>query len=148
MKIDGKCFCGHVTYDAEVDADRVAVCHCTDCQNHSGSAFGVVVRVVNDSFELKSGKLKTFHKIADSGTKRALAFCPECGTRIYAKTVGEGLDFFGLRVGTITQRDLLPPKIQVWCRSTLSWVEDLSGLPKAEKQPTLEDLAALSSPSR
>ena len=72
MKIDGKCMCGSVTYRGEVDPDRVAVCHCTDCQNHSASAFGVVAHLLE--FELLSGEMKTFEKVADvSGNTRS--FC-------------------------------------------------------------------------
>jgi hypothetical protein len=41
MQVDGKCFCGAVTYAAEIDERQVLVCHCTDCQNHSGSAYRV-----------------------------------------------------------------------------------------------------------
>ena len=95
MKVDGICLCGHVSYEAEIDPDRVAICHCTDCQTHSGTAYGVVVGIVDKKFRLLSGELKIFEKIADSGTVRALAFCPECGTRIHAQTVGEGSSFFG-----------------------------------------------------
>ena len=143
MKVDGGCLCGHITYQAEVDPDRVAICHCTDCQTHSASAFGVVVRVVDDGFRLLSGELKTYEKIADSGTVRALTFCPECGTRIYADTVGEGLSFFGLRLGTVRQRAQLKPKIQVWCRSAQNWTGDLSAIPAFERQPSAEELAGL-----
>ena len=28
MKIDGKCHCGNVTYEAEVNPDFVVICHC------------------------------------------------------------------------------------------------------------------------
>ena len=60
MKIDGGCLCGHITYEAEVDPEKVAVCHCTDCQTHSGTAFGVVVGVVENNFELQTGNLKNY----------------------------------------------------------------------------------------
>jgi hypothetical protein len=81
---------------------------------------------------------KFFNKTAESGTIRALAFCPECGTRIYAKTVGEGSAFFGLRTGTIRQRDQLTPKVQVYCRSARGWVADLSGIPGFDAMPPAE----------
>jgi hypothetical protein len=137
MKIDGGCLCTNVTYEAEVNPERVVICHCTDCQTHSGTAYGVVVGIIDECFHLLSGTLKTYEKIAESGTVRALAFCPECGTRIYAKTVGEGSSFFGLRVGTVRQRAQLIPKAQVWCRSAQEWVGDLISIPKYEKQPPL-----------
>ena len=144
MNVDGTCLCGHVTYEAEVDPALVAVCHCTDCQTHAGTAFGVVVGIVDERFRLTSGDLKTYNKIAESGTVRALAFCPECGTRIHAKTVGEGSSFFGLRVGTVRQRDRLRPKFQVWCRSAQAWVAELNSIPRFEKQLTEDDFLRLS----
>ncbi len=143
MNVDGNCLCGHVSYEAEVDPDRVAICHCIDCQTHSGTAYGVVVGIVDEEFRLLSGELKTFEKIADSGTVRALAFCPECGTRIHAQTVGEGSSFFGLRLGTVRQRDQLKPKLQVWCRSAQDWVGDLRSIPKFDEQPTAEEISRL-----
>ncbi len=134
MKIDGNCLCGHIAYEAEVDPESVTICHCTDCQTHSGAAYGVVVGIVDESFRLLRGDLKTYQKIADSGTVRALAFCPECGTRIHAKTVGEGTSFFGLRLGTVRQRDRLKPRRQVWCRSAQDWVSDLRSIPQIDTQ--------------
>ena len=137
MKVDGKCMCGHIQYEAEVDPKKVTVCHCTDCQVHGATAFGAVVGVVNENFRLLSGNLKIYVKTAQSGTKRAQAFCPECGTRIHASTVGDGDPFFALRLGTVRQRDQLPPKRQVWRRSALRWIDDLSAIPRFDGQPNL-----------
>ena len=39
MKIDGGCHCGYITYTAEIDPETSGLCHCTDCQTLSGSAF-------------------------------------------------------------------------------------------------------------
>ena len=113
----------------------MTICHCTDCQTHSATAYGVVVGIVDEEFRLLGGELKTYEKIAESGTVRALTFCPECGTRIHAKTVGEGSSFFGLRLGTVRQRDRLKPSLQVWCRSAQDWVSDLRAIPQIDEQP-------------
>jgi hypothetical protein len=134
VKVDGGCLCGHITYEAEVDPASTAICHCSDCQTHSGTSFGVVVGVENGDFRLLSGRLKTFDKIAESGRTRALSFCPECGTRIHAVTIDDPAAFFGLRVGTIRQRDRLIPQSQVWCRSAQDWVFDLAAIPRRETQ--------------
>jgi hypothetical protein len=29
MKIDGRCHCGYITYEAEVDLANVMICHCS-----------------------------------------------------------------------------------------------------------------------
>ncbi len=130
MQVTGGCFCGHVTYQATVDPARVYICHCTDCQRHSGAAYGVVVAVVDQQFHLLGGALKIHTKTADSGTRRALAFCPECGTRIHASSPDNPSDMMGLRLGTVDQRAQLPPKAQAFCHSAQDWVEDLRGIPK------------------
>ena len=65
-----------------------------------------------------------------------LSFCPNCGTRIHAQTPGNPDAFFGLRVGTITQRAQLTPKSQVWCDSALPWTTDLGVIPAHQKQTT------------
>lgn len=101
----------------------------------------MVVGIVDEMFRLSSGELKFFEKIADSGTIRALAFCSECGTRIHARTVGEGASFFGLRAGTVTQRDQLNPKLQVWCKSARDWVGDLRSIPRFDEQPTAQGIS-------
>ena len=31
MKIDGGCHCGHISFEAEIDSEKVVACHCTDC---------------------------------------------------------------------------------------------------------------------
>jgi hypothetical protein len=132
MKIDGRCHCGFVSYEAEVDPERVEICHCTDCQQLSGSAFRVVVPTEN--FRLLTGEPKTYVKTAQSGNKRVQVFCPQCGTQIYATALGGSPKVFGIRMGTVSQRRELPPRIQYWCRSALPWVEGLSALPKIDEE--------------
>ena len=134
MKVDGACLCGSVTYEAEIDPDRVAICHCLDCQTNSGSAYGVVASVTDGRFQLLTGTLQVYEKTAESGRVRQLSFCPICGTRIHACSQGDPSAFFGLRVGTIRQRKQLKPKVQVWCGSALPWVFDLSGIVRRETQ--------------
>lgn len=133
MKVTGHCYCKHIQYTATIDESLVAICHCTSCQRNSGTAFGVVVNIVDDSFKLLSGTLKSYESYADSGSLRSRTFCPECGTRIYASTVGEGSSFTGLRVGTCDQRDQLVPTVQLWCRSALPWAV-FESIPQLEKQ--------------
>ncbi len=134
MHVDGHCLCGAVTYEATIDPDRCAICHCADCQVNSGTAFGFVVHVQDRQFHLRSGALKVFVKTAENGRVRHLSFCPDCGTRIHAHTPDQPDAFFGLRVGSIRQRHLLRPKRQVWCQSALPWVFELPTITKMVAQ--------------
>jgi hypothetical protein len=97
-----------------------------------GTAFRTVVFVPESQFKLHSGSLKTYVKVADSGNKRAIMFCPECGTQIYATSVDGDERILGLRIGTAHQRAELPPKKQYWCRSALDWVANLDAIEQVE----------------
>ena len=79
MKIDGACHCGNIRYEAEVDPAKVVICHCTDCQTLSGSAFRTVVPTEANSFRLLAGKPKVYVKTGESGNKREQTFCGDCG---------------------------------------------------------------------
>lgn len=142
MKVSGRCFCGQITYTAEVNLEQVVICHCTDCQRHSGTAYGVIAGVVDEQFDLLTGELKFIDKIAASGAKRVLSICPNCGTRMYAKPA-DGPGYFGLRAGTIDQRDQLVPKMQLWCQSAQSWAI-VDSIPQIDTQPSLKDLSETS----
>ena len=134
MNIDGGCFCGAIAYEAEVNPDRVGLCHCTDCQIMSGSAFRTVVATTAEKFRLTKGTLKTFVKTAESGNPRAMKFCGDCGTQMYGCEVGDDPGRISLRVGTINQREQLIPKRQVWRRSELPWLHQLPHIPGIETQ--------------
>jgi hypothetical protein len=134
MKIDGGCHCGYITYEAEADPEKTAICHCTDCQTLSGSAFRTFVLVAGKTFRILSGEPTIYVKTAESGTKRALGFCSQCGTQIYATSIGDNPEFYNVRVGTTRQRDMLVPKLQFWSRSQLHWLSDLVSIRRLEKQ--------------
>ena len=58
-----------------------------DCQVLTGSPYRVSAPAASETFELTAGQPKIYVKTADDGTKRAQAFCPDCGTPIYAAAV-------------------------------------------------------------
>ena len=133
MRIDGACHCGLITYEADVDPEQVEICHCTDCQSLSGSAFRVVVPAAADKF-LMAGEPTVYVKTAESGAKRVQTFCPRCGSAIYSTSSDSQPAWYNLRVGTIRQRNALSPRAQYWTRSAQQWVDGLAALPRREKQ--------------
>lgn len=134
MKIDGRCHCGYITFEAEADPDKAGICHCTDCQSLSGSAFRTFLLVTDDTFRILSGEPTVYVKTAESGMPRAQAFCPCCGSPIYATGVGEGPKTYAVRLGTVRQRDQFVPQVQIWTRSRQHWVTDLASLQSVETQ--------------
>ena len=132
MKIDGQCHCGFIQYEAEIDPQDMEICHCKDCQVLSGSAFRVVVPAAAEKFKMLGGQPKIYVKTAANGNLRNQAFCPNCGTPIYGSAAGPVVSGFGIRAGTIRQRDQLTPQHQYWMGSALPWIESLPNISKTD----------------
>lgn len=136
MKVDGQCHCGEITYTAEVDENTVVSCHCTDCQVMSSGPFRSAVKSLPNAVYFSGAQPKEYIKTAESGNKRAQGFCGDCGTTLYATSVGEGDKVYGLRLGAIKQKHLLIPKAQIWCRSAVPWLKALSQITQFDTLPT------------
>ena len=134
MKIDGSCHCGFITYEAEVNPEKVYVCHCTDCQSISGSPFRWATSIPEENFKLLSGRPKTYVKMADSGKTSHQLFCPECASPLYSTSLGEGPRFLNLRLGTARQRAELRPRVELWCGSAQEWASLQEDTRKLEGQ--------------
>lgn len=135
MKVTGGCHCGAIAYEAEIDPGAVIICHCTDCQTLSGSAYRTVAFTAPDALTFTKGAPTVYEKLADSGRKRQQSFCPTCGTPIYSAPVGDGPKDYGIRVGTIHGREKLPPRKQYYCDSRLDW---LPAFDKVEEVPRVD----------
>lgn len=138
MNIDGACHCGLISFTAEIDPQRVVICHCADCQVLSGSAFRVSIVAAIDDVSIQ-GSPKRYIKTAESGARRAQLFCPECATPLFT-TAPEGGTAITIRLGCVTQRAQLIPAAQIWERSLLPWLSGLAhvpGSPEQQAKPTL-----------
>lgn len=134
MLIDGQCHCGHVTYEAEIDPDAVSICHCTDCQMLTGSAFRVTAVAAKEAVRLTAHPPKLYTKTGDNGRRRLQYFCPECGSPLFTTGEGADSDVWGIRLGSIRQRDSLAPSRQMWCRSAMPWIAEIGNLPATDKE--------------
>ena len=134
MHITGSCHCDAIRYEAEVDPTMIRVCHCTDCQTFSGSAFRISIRAVPGSLRIGAGTPRIYTKTAESGNRSEQAFCDQCGTHLFGTVPGSEPKLCSIRLGTIHQRDQLRPVAQIWTRSRLPWVVELATLPGSDTQ--------------
>ena len=132
MKIEGECLCGKIAYEAQVDPAKASICNCTDCQTLSGAPFRASVPAAAADFHIRRGTPKVYVKIAESGARRALGFCGECGSPVYS-TSADKPEIYFLRLGMVKQRAQIPAQRQIWCDSALAWAQDVSGLPGVAK---------------
>lgn len=138
MMLHGSCHCGAIVFEAQANPKRVVICHCTDCQKMSGGPYRSIVQVKEAEFSLLKGEPKPYFKVGDSGNRRELSFCANCGSHIYATSVVEdvpkGERMLGIRTGLLAEVAHLPPQSEVWAQSKVPWAENISGLPSVDKQ--------------
>ena len=132
---DGGCQCGGVRYRVSAEPVRVAICHCTQCQRVTGSAFSMAMIVADGAFGLLQGELKTWIRSSDAGRPVLCGFCPDCGTRITHKAeLYRG--FTNVRAGTLDDRSWLQPTMSFWTREKQPWVTVPEDLFQHETQPS------------
>ena len=122
IKVNGKCHCGQIEIEAVVQKSEVRACHCTDCQKMSGAPLRTIAVAPANRTKIK-GQPKEYIKIGDSGNKRIQAFCPDCGTQLFATDLQKA--FYNVRVGLLEQRAELVPKQHVFTQSSVPWVKKL-----------------------
>jgi hypothetical protein len=134
MHVNGRCHCGAISYEAEVDPEQVSICHCADCQVFGGTPYRATIRPLPGTLRM-TGTPTLYTKHADSGRQRVQAFCGTCGSQLYACDPGEAQENLSLRIGAIAERhQLAPPARQIWCDSALDWAFDLEAIPKTARQ--------------
>ncbi|MDA8679025.1 GFA family protein [Luminiphilus sp.] len=127
MPVDGACLCGDITWEATLDTELVVVCHCGDCQTVGASAFQFAARISRKHFNLTNGTLNAYIKTAESGRARAMSFCGRCATMIHTSNT-DGTGPLSVRLGGCRQKHALTPRFQIWCQSSLPWVEIEAGV--------------------
>jgi hypothetical protein len=117
-----------------VDPDTASICQFKDCQARTGTAYRVNIPAPAKTFVLSGQPPKIYIKrTAESGTPRAHAFGPECGSPIYASAISNPSSY-SLRVGNIKHRaQLMRPSRQIWCSSALFWSMDIREMPQTSR---------------
>ena len=133
MKVDGRCHCGAITYEGEIELGTMGICHCLDCQTLTGSAFRAQIPAPADTFRILTGTPKRYVKTADNGVQRVHAFCAECGAPVYSCAATDNPPYYSLRVGALKQRNEIgTPYRQIWTERRLSWVPKFADIPETD----------------
>ena len=134
MKVSGRCHCGKIAYEAEIDPAAAQICHCIDCQTLTGSAFRVAIPARPEAFRIIHGDPKIYMKTAESGSRRGHAFCKDCGAPVFRLPTDNNPNY-SLRVGGLDQRaELAPPGKQIWTKRRLGWVSAIGDIPEFPTQ--------------
>src|SRR5579863_10004569 len=119
-EITGGCLCGQVRYIVNGEPALSAICHCRNCQRHTGSAFETVMAFPNASVSVQ-GELKTFADVGDSGKAVHRRFCPNCGSGVLREVDSlPGVTI--ILAGTLDDPSAFKPTMDVYWSSAQQWV--------------------------
>ncbi len=114
LPITGGCQCGAVRYRITGKPVTFYLCHCSECQRHTSSAFGESLRLKRGDLEIE-GEVKLTTRVSEAGTLREGWFCPDCGVRIWHGSKGSAL--VNIKAGTLDDTSWLVPAGHIWVRS-------------------------------
>ena len=115
----GGCQCGAMRYEIAEAPLRTYVCHCTDCQRITSSAFSLGVALPEGAFRLTAGEPRAIQRVPESGRLNTRFVCPDCASWVYSLPRG---GVVRVRAGTLDDTSWLRPTRHIWTRSKQPWV--------------------------
>jgi hypothetical protein len=138
--IVGGCQCGAVRYALSAEPSGIYVCHCTECQRQSASAFGMAMPVPEVALTVTTGAPKAWRRTAESGHVITSFFCGDCGVRVFTRSTRLPGTLF-VKCGTLDDTRRLLPVAHFWTRSAQPWLRIPPGDLAYETNPP--DFAAI-----
>ena len=114
--LEGQCQCGAVRYRVHGEVLTVFACHCRECQRQSASAFGMALWLRAAQLTLLQGTVQRWQRATPSGRVMDCDFCPQCGTRLFHRTSGNG-DVLSIKPGTLDDAPAWRPVAHIWTAS-------------------------------
>ena len=133
--INGGCLCGEIRYECQGEPVSSIICHCTDCQQFSGSVFAAASIFRKESFRVLSGTPTKFAVTAESGNKVEREFCGKCGASLF-EVLEKRPDFIAVAAGSLDDKTVFKPARHVWTKSQVATIQVNDDLPKFETSGT------------
>jgi len=137
----GRCHCGSVVLGFSGNAITCYICHCTDCQKSSGTAFSSNMLAERKEITLLSGKTELIeYEFAERVMQRH--HCCQCGTVLWLN-YSDKSEYASIQTGIFESQEWFEPIAHLWFRSALSWVSVPADHTKFDTQPDLSELTEL-----
>ena len=131
-KITGSCLCNSVRFECEDAIEHFHLCHCTQCQKATGSAYAsnLFTGVKNITW-LAGAELINRYDVP--GRAISNAFCSQCGSAVpYASLSGESLV---IPAGCLDDSPDITPKSHIFYAERVNWYEPALMSKKFNKLP-------------
>ncbi|MBX3219010.1 MAG: GFA family protein [Labilithrix sp.] len=115
----GGCGCGALRYEVSAEPMAMNDCQCRQCQRDSGTGHGSYLTFPRAAARV-TGEMKSFDFIGDSGTVKARAFCPTCGTPVFMLFPAMP-DIIVVRAGTLDEPQHYRPEVVFWTAAGHAW---------------------------
>jgi hypothetical protein len=127
-KLDGGCFCGAVRYRLLKQPMFVNCCHCTECQNQTGSAFVINALIETAQIRKFKGALEVIAMSPKGDGPHDIYRCKKCKVAVWSD-YGRRTGIRFVRVGTLDRPKSLRPDAHIFTRSKQPWVRLPKGVP-------------------
>ncbi|MBM0741255.1 GFA family protein [Phormidium sp. CLA17] len=130
----GGCQCERIRYQLLAEPLTLYVCHCTECQKQSSSAFGMSMTIPREALIITQGQPQEWRRKGDSDREVVCFFCGNCGTRLFHQPE-RNPQITNLKPGTLDDTSWLQPVGHTWTRSAQPWFTIPKGTLQEEGQP-------------
>ena len=132
MKLEGRCYCGNVRYEAEGEPMMKAQCHCRECQYITGGAPNMFIVMPLQGFKYTKGAPRQFTR-SDLEKPVTREFCPDCGTHLATRPQRPVIV---VKVGTLDDPKLYGgPQVAIYTVDKQPFHQIPDGLPVFERMP-------------
>lgn len=128
--MEGGCTCRSIRYQMMAQPMFVHCCHCSWCQQETGSAFALNALIERDQVRLLDETPEAVVVPSASGKGQTILRCPTCRVALWSHYAGSGPKIAFLRVGTLDQPDRVPPDIHIFTETKQPWFQ----LPEGARQ--------------
>ncbi len=138
-KFKGGCFCGAVRYEMLDKPMIVHCCHCTECQNQTGSAFAINAIIEINRLRKLKGRLERVVMSPKNDSPHDIYRCRKCKVAVWSDYGRRPWRVF-VRVGTLDRPKSLKPDVHIFVRSKQPWVKLPKNVPAFPLFYKLEDV--------
>lgn len=129
---EGGCGCREVRYRVRGEPIFVNNCHCTQCQQQTGSTSVVNAFFEAERIEVLTGDLTENTVKAGSGGAHIIVRCTACGMALWSHYPRMSRHGMGLRVGTLDDSGAFTPDAVIFVSEKMPWVALPKGIPAFE----------------
>jgi hypothetical protein len=124
MKRKASCQCGQLSATTAGEPERVAICHCAECQRRTGSAFNLGAVFDEPNVELE-GEYNVYTRTGELGSEIEFHFCPKCGSTVHWLFGGIHV----VAVGCYADSEFPQPTVSLYGKRRHHWLPVLEGIP-------------------